>query len=69
MISAIFINFQTILSKSSLTVGIYLKVLLYPFFKIQNTIRLPWYIDCCEIDHYLNYVNSEQDIERCESRP
>ena len=35
MVSAIFIHFQTILSKSSLTIGTFLRVLTYPFFKFK----------------------------------
>ena len=41
MISEIFIHYQTILSKSSLAFGIFLRVLSYPFFKFKTTLDYP----------------------------
>ena len=41
MISAIFIHLQTILSKFSLRVGIFLRVLSYAFNKFKITLDYP----------------------------
>ena len=41
MISAIFIHFQAILSKSSLTAGIFLRALSNPFFKSKIPLGYP----------------------------
>ena len=41
MIGAIFIHFQTILSKSSLTVGTFSRVLSIPFFKSKISSDYP----------------------------
>ena len=56
MISAIFIDFQAIFSKTLLTAGMFL-CLIKSFFEIQNTSRLSKYIDDCKFDHYLNSPN------------
>ena len=58
MISAIFVHLQTILSKSSITVAIFLKILSYPFFKSKFSLGYPKKdIDSWKFDHYLNSPN------------
>ena len=42
MISAIFINFQAILNKSTLAAVIFLRALSNPFFKSKKPLGYPW---------------------------